>query len=72
MAVAYTCGHCQGTQFPEGMFVCQCPVCRAYLHPGCWEAHAAFHRQREDITAEHLTPRRGKIGAYGIIQWDQQ
>jgi hypothetical protein len=72
MAGIQTCGQCQGTRFPEGMRLHQCPVCQALIHPGCWEAHVAVHSQRDNITAENLTPRRGIIGAYGIIQWDYQ
>jgi hypothetical protein len=70
MAVTYTCGQCRGTQFPEGMFLYQCPACHTDIHPGCWDAHVAAHRQRKDIVSDDLTPRRGKISAYGIIQWD--
>ncbi len=72
MAGTYTCGQCQGTRFPEGMFLYHCPVCQAHIHPGCWDVHVAVHRQHGDITSDHLEPRRGKISAYGIIQWDNQ
>jgi len=66
------CGQCRGTNFPEGMFVCYCPACRAYIHPGCWDAHVHDrHQDVSDATAP-LAPRRGKISAYGIIQWDNE
>lgn len=70
MAVMYMCGQCRGPQFPEGMSVYHCPTCQTHIHPGCWDAHVTTHRQHGDITSDHLEPRRGKISAYGIIQWD--
>jgi hypothetical protein len=72
MAVTYTCGQCQGARFPEGMYVYHCSACQTHIHPGCWEAHVTDHRQHGDITSDHLEPRRGKISAYGIIQWDNK
>ena len=66
----YICGHCQGTNFPEGMFLYACPLCKTYIHPGCWEAHTKHHQARGDLTSDQIEPRRGKISAYGIIQWN--
>ncbi|MCP4402620.1 MAG: hypothetical protein GY801_35610 [bacterium] len=67
----FCCGECQGKQFPEGMFIFLCPACKAYIHPGCWEAHAAGHsKELEREPEEVLSPRRGRIRAYGIVQWD--
>lgn len=67
----FCCAECQGKQFPEGMYIFCCPVCQAYIHPGCWEAHAARHwKDLERTSEEALSPRRGKIRSYGIIQWD--
>ena len=69
--IHYRCGECQGTNFPEGMFVYVCPLCKTYIHPGCWDSHAKHHADPQgDVSLEPLIPRRGKIGAYGIIQWD--
>ena len=68
------CGHCQGTNFPEGMFICYCPACHAFIHPGCWDAHVRTRHQTQpgDAATAPLMPRRGKISAYGIIQWDNK
>ncbi len=67
----YTCGQCEGTNFPGGMFIFFCPVCKTSIHPGCWDAHARRHTQdHETLFSDQLKPRRGKISAYGIIQWD--
>jgi hypothetical protein len=52
------------------MYINSCPVCQAYIHPGCWEAHAAQHQQQGERASTHIEPRRGKISAYGIIQWN--
>lgn len=69
--IQYCCGQCQGTRFPEGMCIFWCPLCQSYVHPGCWEAHAERHIHESDSgVAAHPEPRRGKISAYGIIQWD--
>lgn len=68
--VQYLCGQCQGTNFPEGMYINYCPVCQAYIHPGCWEAHVTHHHEQGEIASTHIEPRRGKISAYGIIQWN--
>lgn len=69
--VQYTCGQCQGTRFPEGMYIYWCSLCKTYIHPGCWEAHLAQHSEEQPSgAAAHREPRRGKISAYGIIQWD--
>lgn len=66
------CGHCHGTNFPEGMFVCYCPACRVYIHPGCWDAHVRARHSETSDKVTPLKPRRGKISAYGIIQWDNE
>lgn len=69
--VQYVCGQCQGTNFPEGMYIFFCPVCKTNIHPGCWDAHVRRHKQEhENMASDQLEPRRGKISAYGIIQWD--
>ena len=68
--VQYSCGQCQGINFPEGMIVFFCPLCKTYIHPGCWDAHVGRHRESKEASSDQLEPRRGKISAYGIIQWD--
>ncbi len=69
--IRYRCGQCQGTHFPEGIFIFFCPLCHTHIHPGCWDAHVRRHTQEEDtLSSNQLEPRRGKVSAYGIIQWD--
>ncbi len=69
-SIQYICGQCQGTNFPEGMFLYHCPLCQMHIHPGCWDAHKQHHQTQGEPMADQLEPRRGKISAYGIIQWD--
>jgi hypothetical protein len=69
-SVQYICGQCKGTNFPEGMLIYFCPLCKTSIHPGCWDAHEKRHQELGDMTSDHLEPRRGKISAYGIIQWN--
>ncbi len=69
--VQYSCGQCQGGNFPEGMIIFHCSACQAYIHPGCWDTHVRRHvNEQQTLPSEQLEPRRGKIRAYGIIQWD--
>ena len=69
--IQYLCGQCKGANFPEGMNVFFCPLCKTYIHPGCWDTHVGRHAEDQGkVSSDHLEPRRGKISAYGIIQWD--
>ena len=66
------CAQCDGTRFPEGMLIFYCHCCQRYIHPGCWRAHIKGHSESQpELPAEQLEPRRGKIGSYGIIQWEK-
>ena len=70
-SIQYICGQCKGIKFPEGMFIYFCPLCKIHIHPGCWDTHVRQHTaEQETMSLDDLEPRRGKISAYGIIQWD--